>query len=63
MIDEEICEKIDTAGVKSVKVYSVMTCGFQKKEYVLHAYGRDLSRGKIVSRRRSYRNDCSSVNW
>ena len=27
MIDESACEKIDAAGVKSVKVYSVITCG------------------------------------
>ena len=26
LIDEEACEKIDGAGVKSVKVYSVITC-------------------------------------
>ena len=28
--DEEICEKIDIAGVKSVRVYSVVTCGSKK---------------------------------
>ena len=26
MIDEEACEKIDSAGVKSIKVFSVITC-------------------------------------
>ena len=26
IIDEEICEKIDAAGVKSIKVHSVITC-------------------------------------
>ena len=35
MIDEEACEKIDAAGVKSIKVYSVITCESQKMEYVL----------------------------
>ena len=30
MIDEEACEKIDAAGVKSIKVYSVITCESQK---------------------------------
>ena len=30
MIDEEVCEKIDAAGVKSVNVYSVITCGSKK---------------------------------
>ena len=27
MIDEAGCEKIDAAGVKSINVYSVITCG------------------------------------
>ena len=31
MIDEEICEKIDAAGVKSIKVHSVITCISQKR--------------------------------
>ena len=48
MIDEEICEKIDTAGVKSIKVYSVLTCESQKGVCAL-SYGRDLSRGRLVS--------------
>jgi DNA-directed RNA polymerase subunit beta' len=47
-IDEEACEKIDAAGVKSVNVYSVITCG-SKKGVCAVSYGRDLSRGKIVS--------------
>ncbi len=47
MIDEVGCEKIDAAGVKSINVYSVMTC--QAKEGVCAtSYGRDLSRGKMV---------------
>ena len=48
MIDEEICERIDAAGVKSVKVYSVITCGAIKGVCAM-SYGRDLSRGKIVA--------------
>ena len=48
MIDEEGCEKIDSAGVKSVKVYSVITCG-SKNGVCAMSYGRDLSRGKIVA--------------
>ena len=48
MIDEESCEKIDSAGVKSIQVYSVLTC--ESKEGVCAlSYGRDLSRGKLVS--------------
>ena len=47
LIDEEICEKIDIAGVKSVRVYSVITCG-SKKGICSMSYGRDLSRGVLV---------------
>ena len=45
--DEEVCEKIDAAGVKSIRVYSVMTCG-SKEGVCATSYGRDLSRGKMV---------------
>ena len=48
MIDENICEKIDAAGVKAIQVFSVITCG-SKKGVCAMCYGRDLSRGKIVS--------------
>jgi len=48
LITEEGCEKIDAAGVKSVKVYSVITCGSIKGVCAM-SYGRDLSRGKLVS--------------
>ncbi len=48
MIDEDICEKIDSAGVKSLKVYSVITCE-SKHGVCAYSYGRDLSRGKLVS--------------
>ena len=47
MIDEAGCEKIDSAGVKSFNVYSVMTCGM-KEGVCATSYGRDLSRGKMV---------------
>ena len=47
-MDEEACEKIEAAGVKSVNVYSVITCG-SKKGVCAESYGRDLSRGKIVA--------------
>ena len=46
MIDEKICEKIDAAGVKSIKVHSVITC-ISKFGVCALCYGRDLSRGKI----------------
>ena len=47
MIDEAGCDKIDSAGIKSVKVYSVMTCG-SKEGVCATSYGRDLSRGQMV---------------
>ena len=47
MIDESACEKIDSAGVKVVKVYSVITCSL-KEGVCATCYGRDLSRGKMV---------------
>jgi len=48
IIDEKVCEEIDTAGVKSIKVHSVITC-ISKKGVCALCYGRDLSRGKIVA--------------
>jgi DNA-directed RNA polymerase subunit beta' len=48
MIDEEVCEKIDSAGVKSIKVFSVITCE-SKDGVCATCYGRDLSRGKLVT--------------
>jgi len=48
MIDEEVCEKIDAAGVKSIKVLSVITC-ISKIGVCALCYGRDLSRGKLIS--------------
>ena len=48
LIDEGLCEKIDTAGVKSVRVHSVMTC-ISKEGVCATCYGRDLSRGKLVT--------------
>ena len=48
MIDEAGCEKIDAAGVKSIQVYSVITCG-SKEGVCSMSYGRDLSRGILVN--------------
>ena len=47
IIDEFDCEKIDAAGVKLIKVHSVITCS-SKEGVCAKCYGRDLSRGKIV---------------
>ncbi len=48
LIDELDCELIDLAGVKSINVYSVITCE-AKKGVCQTCYGRDLARGKLVS--------------
>jgi len=48
LLDEADCELIDAAGVKSIQVYSVITCVAQKG-VCQTCYGRDLSRGKLVS--------------
>ena len=48
LIDEFDCEKIDAAGVKSVNVFSVITCASTKGVCQV-CYGRDLARGKLVS--------------
>ena len=47
MITEKVCEKIEAAGVKSIKVHSVITC-ISKFGVCALCYGRDLSRGKLV---------------
>ncbi len=47
MIDEAACENIDSASVKNLNVYSVMTCS-SKIGVCARCYGRDLSRGKMV---------------
>jgi DNA-directed RNA polymerase subunit beta' len=48
LLDEADCERIDAAGVKSIQVYSVITC-IAQKGVCQTCYGRDLSRGKLVS--------------
>jgi DNA-directed RNA polymerase subunit beta' len=48
MIDEEAVDRIETAGVESVKIRSVLTC--ESKEGVCGScYGRDLARGTRVN--------------
>ncbi len=48
LIDEQDCEQIDLAGVKTINVYSVITCE-AKRGVCQTCYGRDLARGKLVS--------------
>ena len=48
LLDEADCELIDAAAVKSIQVYSVITCAAQRG-VCQTCYGRDLSRGKLVS--------------
>jgi DNA-directed RNA polymerase subunit beta' len=48
LLDEADCELIDAAGVKSIQVYSIITCA-ATKGVCQTCYGRDLARGKLVS--------------
>ncbi|RPG17620.1 MAG: DNA-directed RNA polymerase subunit beta' [Pelagibacteraceae bacterium TMED124] len=48
LIDELDCELIDLAGVKTINVYSVITCE-AKKGVCQTCYGRDLARGSLVN--------------
>jgi DNA-directed RNA polymerase subunit beta' len=48
LIDEGDCEAIDKAGVKTINVYSVITCE-ATRGVCQTCYGRDLSRGNLVS--------------
>ena len=46
-IDKPLAEKIDKAGVKSVKIRTVLTCE-SKYGICVKCYGKDLARNKIV---------------
>jgi len=48
MIDEDMVEKIDVAGIESLKVRSVLTCE-AKSGVCSKCYGRDLATGDLVS--------------
>ena len=48
MIDEAKCEKLESAGVKTCRVYSVITCDSESGVCAM-SYGRDLARGIPVS--------------
>ena len=48
LIDEADCDLIDSAGVKAINVFSVITCE-STRGVCQTCYGRDLSRGKLVS--------------
>ena len=48
LIDEAVVEIIDRAGIESVKIRSVLTCG-SKGGVCASCYGRDLARGTRVN--------------
>ena len=48
LIDEELVEKIDTAGVEEVIIRSVLTCE-SLSGICVNCYGRDLARGTTVN--------------
>ena len=47
-IDEKAIEKIESTGIKSVKIRSTLTCE-SRRGVCVRCYGRDLSRGKTVN--------------
>lgn len=47
IINEDIVEKIDAAGIESIRVRSVLTCELQNG-VCGHCYGRDLATGELV---------------
>lgn len=48
LITEQLVEKIDVAGIDSMKIRSVLTCQTQFG-VCAHCYGRDLATGNLVS--------------
>lgn len=48
LIDEDVVEAIETAGIESVKVRSVVTCE-SKGGICVKCYGRDLASNKLVN--------------
>jgi DNA-directed RNA polymerase subunit beta' len=48
LIEEKQCELMDASGVKSIDVYSPITCE-AKDGICITCYGRDLARGRLVS--------------
>ena len=48
LIDEDVVEKIDAAGIESVKVRSAVTCE-SKSGICAKCYGRDLASGDLVN--------------
>jgi DNA-directed RNA polymerase subunit beta' len=49
LIDEELVDTIETAGIESVKIRSVLTCDIESGVCAA-CYGRDLARGTAVNR-------------
>jgi len=48
LIDEELADKIMSAGVQSVRIRSVLACNLQRGVCAM-CYGRDLARGRLVN--------------
>lgn len=47
LLTEELCEKIEKAGIEEVEVRSSLTCE-QRDGLCAQCYGRDLSRGRLI---------------
>ena len=61
MIDEAACDLIDSAGIKSIKVYSVMTC-VQKKVFVRSLMAETYQEVKWFMLVKQSEHICT-VNW
>jgi DNA-directed RNA polymerase beta' subunit len=48
IIDEDISDKINSAGVQSIKIRSVLACEM-RRGVCCKCYGRDLARGRLVN--------------
>ncbi len=48
-IDEAKAEKIETAGIESIQVRSILTCESKTGGFCANCYGRDLARGSMVN--------------
>jgi DNA-directed RNA polymerase subunit beta' len=48
MIDENLAEQIEQAGIDAIKARSVLTCN-TRNGVCAHCYGRDLARGTMVN--------------
>ncbi len=49
LVDEDVVDEIEAAGIESMKVRSVITCEAKTKGVCASCYGRDLASGNLVN--------------